>query len=571
MVVPNSESPPPLALSDVEGANWSSVADVVVIGFGGAGACAALQARESGAQVIAIDRFDGGGSTALSGGVYYGCDTEFQRASGFHDSPQNMYNYLQLEVNEVVSNETLRRFCDENRLNLEWLISKGIHFDGSFDPAKTSYPLPGRYLYYSGNEKRAEAKAHATPAPRGHRAYGGAKDGFTGTILFDALRRAAIAEGVRILTHCPAERLVTDGRGEVVGVQVRSIDESLERRRHAKLYSRARPMNPFGVATTVRRIAAIESFERTSGEQKLIRARRGVVLATGGFIQNRSMLSRHAPRYLEALAQAAISDDGSGIRMGQSVGGRVDRMSRINLTQSITPPEAYVKGVLVNVRGERFVGEDIYTGRLGYLLAEQQNGRAWLIIDRAIRQEAIRQSIPSHKNNLFKWFGLPTLLNLFLKNQSAPTLEELAKKCGINGSALVTTMRRYEQDIETGERDLFGKEDIYRQRFQPGRRYAVPVAMNNTLSPGLAFTLGGLVVDEKTGAVRRTGGNLVGGLFAAGRTAVGLPSENYVSGLSIADAVFSGRRAGDAAARRQGESIIGTKDGLARSCGDRRR
>ncbi|MFD2399566.1 FAD-binding protein [Prauserella oleivorans] len=62
------------------------------------------------------------------------------------------------------------------------------------------------------------------------------------------------------------------------------------------------------------------------------------------------------------------------------------------------------------------------------------------------------------------------------------------------------------------------------------------------------ITLGGLTVDESTGAVTRADGTPVPGLYAAGRTAVGVCSESYVSGLSISDCVFSGRRAGAALA-----------------------
>ena len=72
--------------------------------------------------------------------------------------------------------------------------------------------------------------------------------------------------------------------------------------------------------------------------------------------------------------------------------------------------------------------------------------------------------------------------------------------------------------------------------------------------PCPTMTLGGLVVDEETGGVLDASGTPVAGLFAAGRTAVGICATSYVSGLSLADCVFSGRRAGrSAAARSQGE------------------
>ncbi|MFP6641149.1 MAG: FAD-binding protein, partial [Myxococcota bacterium] len=73
--------------------------------------------------------------------------------------------------------------------------------------------------------------------------------------------------------------------------------------------------------------------------------------------------------------------------------------------------------------------------------------------------------------------------------------------------------------------------------------------------PLMMLTLGGLVVDEKTGAVCHQVGHPIPGLYAAGRAAVGLCSRNYVSGLSIADCVYSGRRAG-----RMAANPIGTTD-----------
>jgi 3-oxo-5alpha-steroid 4-dehydrogenase len=72
---------------------------------------------------------------------------------------------------------------------------------------------------------------------------------------------------------------------------------------------------------------------------------------------------------------------------------------------------------------------------------------------------------------------------------------------------------------------------------------------DSKFSPAVAITLGGLIVDERSGMVKRLDGTLIPGLYAAGRTAVGLASGSYVSGLSIGDCVFSGRRAGRSAAQ----------------------
>ncbi|RDI44722.1 FAD binding domain-containing protein [Nocardia mexicana] len=72
-------------------------------------------------------------------------------------------------------------------------------------------------------------------------------------------------------------------------------------------------------------------------------------------------------------------------------------------------------------------------------------------------------------------------------------------------------------------------------------------------NPCPMFTLGGLLVDEDTGSVSTATGEPIPGLYAGGRTAIGICSESYVSGLSIADCVFSGRRAGRSASARLSE------------------
>src|SRR5688572_2563030 len=112
---------PPRAEPHPERARWDDEVDVVVVGFGGAGACAALEAREDGASVLILDRFGGGGATTLSGGVVYvGGGSHIQREAGVEDGVEDMYNYLKLEVKDIVSDETLRDFCERSTESLGW-------------------------------------------------------------------------------------------------------------------------------------------------------------------------------------------------------------------------------------------------------------------------------------------------------------------------------------------------------------------------------------------------------------------------------------------------------------------
>src|SRR5581483_5243929 len=123
-----------------EAVSWDDSADTVVAGFGGAGACAAIEAAERGADVIALDRHLGGGDTCFSGGaVYAGGGTEAQKAAGFADTVDDMYAYLRLEVDGAVDDATLRRFCEGSLDDLRWLEDHGVRFGTRFWPDKTPF------------------------------------------------------------------------------------------------------------------------------------------------------------------------------------------------------------------------------------------------------------------------------------------------------------------------------------------------------------------------------------------------------------------------------------------------
>ena len=162
---------------------WDIQADVVVVGFGARAHAPPWRPRPLGCDVVVLDRFAGGGATALSGGVIYaGGGTSHQLAAGVRDSPEAMFSYLSLEVGDAVSPATLREFCHGSPDMLAWLERHGVPFEGSLCPDKTSYPTNRHYLYYSGSELSARdvaprrrgggrrtARAAGAPGPRpGH-------------------------------------------------------------------------------------------------------------------------------------------------------------------------------------------------------------------------------------------------------------------------------------------------------------------------------------------------------------------------------------------------------------------
>ncbi len=365
----------PLVLDNPEAADWAYSTDLIVVGFGGAGVVAALQARELDAEVIAIDRFTGGGATANSGGVVYAGGTSIQEGAGFNDSADEMYKYLSYEGTPVKA-ETLLSFCNSSRDNIEWLMGLGVKFDSSFYSERIAYPPDGYHLYYTGMEKfRSEV---ARPAPRGHRTVG---NGPSGKNYFAPLRKAALDAGVTLLSHTPARRLVMDRRGRVIGVQVQIIPEQ-DRAKHEALYKKVDPMKPFNSAKAEGVIRQVEELERTvSYKEVLIRAKRGVLLSSGGYNYNLKLYRRYRPEVAAAapvlVRGGGMGCDGSGIELGLSAGGDLDCMDTVFIAKAISPPMEYVKGILVNMKGERLINEDAYLGNVGNKIIEQDNGAAF--------------------------------------------------------------------------------------------------------------------------------------------------------------------------------------------------
>ena len=537
----------PIVVDDADGLDWDESADVVVVGFGGAGAAAALQARESGGEVVVLDRFGGGGTTADSGGVFYAGGTRFQREAGIDDDADNLHAYLSMEVGDAVRPETLRRFCDGSAADVDWLVDHGVRYACDLYLEKATFPPEGKYLYYSGNEQTPAYAAKARPAPRGHRAVGA---GYGGPHYFAALAKAADREGVEVLLHTKSTRLIVDRGGRVVGVEALSLPAD-KHPAHQRLYEKASPWIPHNSKAADRAGVALCGMEQRDGRVMRIRGRVGVILATGGFTYNPALLAEHEPsfaKHYEVIHRlATIGNDGSGILLGQSVGGAVGRMDSLYIARNISPPAGLLDGIVVNSAGRRFVAEDAYTGMVGGAIARQADGAAWLILPAVSFRKAIKQALTSGWH-LFKFFGLPALANIVLGGtKRGRDIETLAQATGVNREGLRQTIEGHDHALGLRLPDAVGKSDGLRTPLGRGPYYAINIAVSNGHAFTPFMTLGGLTVDEDTGAVTREDGTAIPGLYAAGLCAVGLHSNGYISGISLSDGVFSGRRAARAA------------------------
>lgn len=549
-----------LRIENPDDAHFDEEADLVIVGLGGAGVAAAVEGLERGLKVIAIDRYEGGGSTAANGGVFYaGGGTVIQKAAGEEDDKEEMLAYLKMEAGDVVSERTLRKFVDESVETVDWILKHGGKFGPGVWKEKSSYPPLDKFLYHPDNSLVASYAKKAKPAARGHRAYGNNKNKAWGLGRFvtEPMTQSALRMGLVFHRHTEARQLIVDGNGRVIGVRALSIPAGTpEAKAFAKYIERAStllamlpPSIPMAGAT-IRLgqyyLKKAQKIEHRARIERRIRAREGVVLSAGGFIMNPQMVERYAPAYTKGMPNGTLGDQGSGIVLGMTAGGATALMDKISSWRFINPPKVWAECPAVNREGKRFVNETLYGSSLGEAIVDFQGGTAWLIYDSDARELAFKQA---RDPNLVPFQRDVTLLNLAFNAVRAPTIEALAKKIDMDPETLAGTIEEYNGIANSDEPDAFGKEAKEVRPVKEGPFYAMDISIDSKFLPLAVITFGGLQVDEDSGLVLDKTGNPIPGLYAAGRCAVGLASQTYVSGLSFADCYFSGRRAARHAAR----------------------
>lgn len=481
----------PVAATEV--AAYDHETDLVVVGFGCAGACAAIEGREAGADVVVLEGASGpGGSSAASGGeIYLGGGTSTQKAAGFDDTTDAMFAFLEAALGPHVDTDKLRRYCDDSPAHHDWLVDHGLTFEPTVWDGPTWMPPSTDGLMWLGENSWPYCEI-APPSPRGHRPPMGH---FGGALLMERLVEAATTAGATVHTDTSATQLIVDG-GRVVGVVARRF-----------------------------------------GERVTYHARQGVVLTTGGFVDDARMVADHAPALLGHGQVSAGRDDGSGIRMGLAVGASVRRMSCVQ-TAVLFPPEHAAWGILVNARGQRFINEDTYPGLISHAAVHTQPGPAWIIVD-----EAGFEAVPESE----RWGAVPVAVS--------EDVTELEAAVGFPPGALAATLEVYNRHAARGEDPVCHKAARWLRPLE-GPLAAIDTSAgmgaidgSGSRSSGAAgFTLGGLRTGID-GEVLDTGGTPIAGLYAAGRASSGIHGQNYISGTSLGDGTYFGRRAGRAAAR----------------------
>ncbi|HOW95011.1 MAG TPA: FAD-binding protein [Mycolicibacterium fallax] len=488
----------PATVNVADVSEWSDEVDVLVLGFGIAGGCAAVSAAAAGARVLVLERAAAaGGTTALAGGHFYlGGGTAVQQATGHPDTAEEMYKYLVTQARDA-DHEKIRAYCEGSVEHFNWLEGLGFEFERSYYPGKVVVPPGTEGLSYTGNEKVWPYCEQATPAPRGHSVpipgeLGGAK------MVIDLLLKRADELGVNFRYETGATALVLDDDGAVVGV-------------------------------------TWKCFADTGA----VRAR-SVVIAAGGFAMNPEMVAEYTPalgqprktKHHGIVAPYILGnpyDDGLGIRMGVSAGGVALDLDQLFITAAAYPPEVLLTGLIVNGEGNRFVAEDSYHSRTSAFVMEQPDQVAYLIVDEAHTE-------------------MPALpLIRFIDGWE--TVAEMEAALGIPAGNLAATLDRYNANAARGEDPDFHKQSDYLAAQDHGPWAAFDLSLGRAMYSG--FTMGGLKVSID-GEVLRADGGVIPGLYAAGACASNIAQDGkgYASGTQLGEGSFFGRRAGAHAAAR---------------------
>ena len=456
-----------------------------------AGAAAAVEAARGGADVLVLERTGSwGGAASMAGGfIYLGGGTPLQKACGFTDSADNMAAFLNVAMGPGADESRIADYCEGSLGHFDWLVECGVPFKAEFFGQPGWEPMGDEGLMYSGGENSYPFNTIATPAPRGHvpqmsnKKQGEASAGF---MLMKPLVETATAAGVTALYDVRVQRLVVESDGRVAGICARQY-----------------------------------------GTDVTIRARRGVVLATGSFAYNDAMVARFAPRIAGRPAASIEQHDGQAIRMAQALGADLAHMDATEVAIFIDPQQL-VRGILVNERGQRYVPEDTYPGRIGQLTLYHQNNTAYLIIDGDAQEEAMASLSPQMMMRPPTWV--------------CETVAELETEIGLAPGSLQATVAAYNDGAARGEDPLLHKKPEWLKPI------GSPVGAIDLRESTGGFTLGGLqtTLDSE---VLHVNGEPIPGLFAAGRSTAGLAAWGYASGISLGDGSFYGRRAGRSAAK----------------------
>lgn len=472
---------------------WDLDAEVVVVGFGGAGCAAAIAAHDAGARVLVLDKESdarAGGSTRVSGAVWFD-----------NQDPERAAVYLRsLSAGRPIPEPVVEAWAAETARNTEWMRGLGI-------PVGLAVPAPPEYPELDGSDVM--------------RGWIGVESRMGDGLLWAALSQAVRDRGIEVRLETPARELITVD-GEVRGV----------------------------LATTA------------DGAPLRVRARRGVILATGGFEGNPDMVRDHL-RLTDPVVWGTPAATGDGLRMAVKAGADLWHMSNMMTLPGLRAPgfesgfytafPATNSFIYLGLDGRRLCNERVALAhghaRLNGSYQLFPTTPMHIVFDESARRAG--PIVPGRDRLAVSWAALIEGYDWSPDNSveidkgwihRADTLPELAALLNVDPETLITTVARYNAACESGHDDQFAR---------PARTLA-PIAEPPyyafTSAPLLAWSNGGPRRNENA-QVLDPFDQVIPALYAAGNV-----SSTYSwckdGGFHIADALAFGRIAGTHAATR---------------------
>ncbi|MDX2356976.1 3-oxosteroid 1-dehydrogenase [Dietzia sp. PP-33] len=548
--------------------------DVVVVGSGGAGMTAALAAAKKGLSVVLVEKAPHyGGSTARSGGGVWIPGNSVLRRDGVQDTPEAARTYLRSIVGDVVAPERIDTYVDRgpevldfvlanSPLRLEWVKDYSDYYPeapGGRLGGRSVEPRPFDLRQLGSEADKLEpgyAKAPVNmvvmqsdyrwlnllqrPHTKGIRrsirvalrmflakARGQNSVGM-GRALIAAMRKGLLDAGVPVWLETPMTGLVTEGSGNQERV----------------------------VGITVTR----------GGEEQTLRARRGVIIGSGGFEHNQEMRDKYQRQPIPtSWTVGAAANTGEGIEYMEKVGAELAFMEDAWWGPTILLPRgpwfalaerSLPCSFLVNSRGERFMNESLpyveaghrmYGGEYGQAAAGQEgaegeNVPAWIIFDQEYKNRYLFAGLQAKQPLPKKWLATENF-------HKADTLAELADLIGVPAEALEKTASRFNGFAEKGvdedfQRGVSGYDHYYGDPTNKPNPSLGPVRkapfFAAKMVPGDLGTKGGANTDVH-GRVLRSDGSVIEGLYAAGNASSPVMGHTYAGpGATIGPAMVFG-------------------------------
>lgn len=558
----------------MSGHDWDHTTDVLVIGSGAGALTAALRAHDNGAQTLVIEKTAlYGGSSAMSGGVLWLPSSPMIARAGGSDSPEEAKRYMKSVIGEPSQNaridafvDTIPRFIEylhaRTRVYLESLVGFPDMYPDNpdFKMHRCHEPLP-----FNGGSLGDELQFLRPQHPQT------TLFGVIGWTASESLVLQARGKGWLWVAFSMVARYVLDIPGRLRGMRDRRqvLGGALVGSLRRSMIERGMPLW-LGTAaqelvTEDGRVTGVTALR--DGKWVRIRARKGVIVASGGFEKNNAIRRRHLPQPTDAAWTAGSpGNTGEMIEASASVGAATRFMDAAWWGPTfLIPGEAQARMLIieknlpgcliVNRVGERFVNESSsYTKVTKGILAANAPGResvpAALVFDSTYRKHyPFGPMLPSSFQPDFAvprsaWGGI----------MKADTIEDLARQLDVDPAGLAATVHKFNGYAASGKDLDFQRGDATYDRYYGDHSVgpnpclgpiSKPPFYGAKVYPGELGTKGGIDTDENA-RVLDQGGNVIPGLYAIGNCSASVMGQTYpASGSTLAPAMVFGFRAAD--------------------------